>query len=566
MTLKLRLPRKLVDTIASLVSRTTPSLSGLIAGSLFVALSLTPSLLPRTWVAQGVLSGVSFAVGYFLGLFADWLWRALHLPRRSVMDLPNGRAVVAVVCLLLILPFAWRAAAWQNSTRVLMDLEPVRTIHPAGVLVVASITMLVIVAFVRLAKMTIRALSRSAARVMPERTATILGMLGAFLLFWVVATGIVIRFGMQVVDSSYRTYDAFVEPDLSPPSDPLKSGSAASLLNWQELGRQGRRYISSGPSAAEIGAVLGQPAREPLRVYVGMRSAATPEQRAMLALRELERTGGFDRAALVVITPTGTGWVDEAGIDPIEFLEGGDIASVAMQYSYLSSPLSLIAEPDNGNESARALFNAIYRHWTSLPEDKRPRLYLYGLSLGALNSSRAADPFELAGEPIQGALWAGPPFASRIWRSITDGRNPGSPEWLPQFRDGRAVRFMNQQSGHGQRSKAWGRIRIVYLQYASDPVTFFEFSSIYRRPDWTRGRLGPDVSPELRWFPIVSFLQLAGDMATFTNTPTGFGHSFAVDHYIDAWMEVADVQGWPPERVERLKRHLQKLPAEPSEI
>jgi uncharacterized membrane protein len=63
----------------------------------------------------------------------------------------------------------------------------------------------------------------------------------------------------------------------------------------------------------------------------------------------------------------------------------------------------------------------------------------------------------------------GPPFESRIWRSITDNRNPGTPEWLPQFRDRRLVRFMNQNGPTVSADAPWGALRVVYLQYASDP-------------------------------------------------------------------------------------------------
>jgi len=82
------------------------------------------------------------------------------------------------------------------------------------------------------------------------------------------------------------------------------------------------------------------------------------------------------------------------------------------------------------------------------------------------------------GDPFAGALWSGPPYSSRLWRSLTDRRNPGSPAWLPRFRDGSFVRLMNQDGEaagpDSAPNAAWGPMRIVYLQYASDPVTFFD--------------------------------------------------------------------------------------------
>jgi uncharacterized membrane protein len=40
--------------------------------------------------------------------------------------------------------------------------------------------------------------------------------------------------------------------------------------------------------------------------------------------------------------------------------------------------------------------------------------------------------------------------------------------------------------------------------------------------------------------------------------PIGYGHVYAVAHYIDAWIEVTDVRDWAPERITRLKQHLSK--------
>src|SRR5690606_36721000 len=143
------------------------------------------------------------------------------------------------------------------------------------------------------------------------------------------------------------------------------------------------------------------------------------------ALEELKRVDAFSRSALVVITPTGTGWIDPAAIDAVEYLHNGDIASVALQYSYLNSPLALLVQPEYGRDAARALLTLIYDYWTALPEATRPKLYLHGLSLGAMHSQNSVELFEIIGDPFHGALWSGPPFESRMWRSCTEGRNEG---------------------------------------------------------------------------------------------------------------------------------------------
>ena len=390
---------------------------------------------------------------------------------------------------------------------------------------------------------------------MPRRVSNVIGVIAAVALFWSVISGVLFRVALHVADSSFRQYDALIEPETERPTDPVKTGSSASLLDWDELGRAGREFISSGPASKDIRGFSGKDALEPIRVYVGLRSAETPEERARLALEELKRAGGFERSVLIVVTPTGSGWIDPAAMDSVEYLHGGDVASVAVQYSYLASWLSLLTEPGYGADAARALFKEIYGYWTRLPKDSRPRLYLHGLSLGAMNSEQSTHLFEVLGDPFDGALWSGPPYSSRWWSSITAGRNPGSPAWLPRFRDGSFVRLMNQDGAAAAPGSAWGPMRIVYLQYASDPVTFFDYRYLYREPDWMTPPRGPDVSPQLGWYPVVTLLQLALDMAMATTTPMGYGHVYAPQHYIDAWIEVTDVKGWPPEEIARLKQH-----------
>ncbi|RLP27051.1 alpha/beta-hydrolase family protein [Mesorhizobium sp. YM1C-6-2] len=532
------------------------SVAGLLLGTLFFVGSLTPSLVPRTYVMQGALAGICFAAGYGIGVGWRWLWFYMELPGIPDRSLRVFRMVATVVCAVGMSVALWQAAEWQNSIRVLMKMEPLSTGHPFEVWAIAAATFVLLIAVARLFVLVFRLISGSAGRVVPPRISKVLGFSVAVVLFWGIANGVLFRFAFHVLDSSFRELDALIEPQFAQPDDPLKTGSAASLVKWTEVGRAGREFVTSGPTSAEIGAFTGRNALEPLRVYVGLRAAETVEERASLALEELKRVGGFDRSVLVVITPTGTGWVDPAAMDSIEYLEDGDIASVALQYSYLSSPLSLMVQPEYGEDAARALFDAVYSYWTTLPRDQRPRLFLHGLSLGSMNSEKSVQFLRMLGDPINGALWSGPPFESTLWRSIVDDRNSGSPAWLPQFGDGSHVRFMNQDGATVPADTPWGAMRIVYLQYASDAVTFFDIRDVYREPAWMTMPRGPDVSSQLRWYPVVSMLQLAFDMAVSTSTPIGYGHVYASEHYIEAWVAVADVRGWSAEQVARLKQSL----------
>ena len=552
--------------LARLVQRQLLSLSGigLMLGALFFAAALTPTLVPRSYLTQGALAGGCFAIGYLAGNLWRWLWHYLELPEPSAHLRSRANALVAAGCLIVVVVYLWRAAEWQNSIRAAMKMPPVETAHPLKVCAVALVTFVALLVLGRLFAALSRFLASLTKRFIPRRVANVVGVVIAGLLFWSIANNVLIRAAFNALDSSFREFDALFEPERPQPADPDRTGGAASLVKWKELGRTGRRFIASGPRAAEISAATGQAAQEPVRVYVGLAGGDTAQARARLALDELKRQHGFDRAVLVVITPTGTGWIDPSAMDTVEYLHHGNVASVAMQYSYLNSPLSLLFQPEYGAEAARALFAEIYGYWTTLPKDRRPRLYLHGLSLGALNSEKSAELFETIGDPIAGALWSGAPFESRFWRAITANRNPGSPAWLPQFRDSRFVRFMNQNGATVPPDTPWGPMRVVYLQYASDAITFFAYRDAYQAPGWLSDPRGPDVSPELRWYPIVTMLQLALDMAVATNTPMGFGHVYAPEHYVDAWVAVTDVHDWSTDALARLKSHLAARARQPA--
>ena len=172
--------------------------------------------------------------------------------------------------------------------------------------------------------------------------------------------------------------------------------------------------------------------------------------------------------------------------------------------------------------------------------------------LDSLNSDLSFDLFDIVDAPFSGALWSGPPFRHRTWQRTTAQRDPGSPAWLPTFRSGAVVRFMSQYSGLNRSNEAWGEFRMVFVQHGSDPIVFFSPDAAWREPAWMRSPRAPDVSPDLRWFPIVTMLQLAADMIVGT-APAGFGHEYAHEDYIDAWLALTEPPGWTDVEVKRLK-------------
>ncbi len=526
---------------------------GLLLGALFVAASLTPSLVPRGSLVQGLLSGLSLAAGYGLGVALRAGWYALQLPGPQGGMRWHGTLAAMAACMVLMGAAVWQAAVWQNRLRALMEMPPLEASHPATVLGVALAVFLAVLLLARLVRGTWRRLSKRLARHLPRPQAALLALVATAALFWSIGNNLLLNAAMRAFDAAYARIDSRFEEHSARPTDPLKTGGPGSLLTWEGLGRAGRQMIAGGPDAARIAAMTGGPALEPLRVYAGLNSADTPAARAALVLAELIRVGGFARANLVIATPTGTGWIDPESQSALEYVLRGDVATVSVQYSYLASWLALLADPGYGVETARVVFAAIYDHWRRLPPGARPRLYLHGLSLGAFNSDLSHDLHQVIGDPYHGALWAGPPFPSRTWTAVTRTRNPGSPFWLPTFRDGSVIRFTAQADHLREAAAPWGPYRVIFLQYASDAITFYEPRAIWRRPAWMAAPVGPDVSPDLIWVPVVTFLQLTIDLMTAVKPPMGFGHVYAFGHYLHAWAALTDAPGWTPEGLEALK-------------
>ncbi len=531
---------------------------GLLLGTLFFALSLSPSLLPRGDLIQGVIAGLSLAVGYLLGVFLTWLWHYLELPRpgRRLEYFLQGTA--AVVAGLLALSFLFRASHWQNTVRELMGMPPVDEVRALLVGAVALAVFVISLLAGKLFRLALRLVSNALQRHVPRRLSNLAGVTVAFALFWLLIDGVLWASLLRSADSSYQQLDALMDPEIERPQAALRAGSHASLLDWEDMGLQGRQFLAATPERTRIQEAVPGIARQPLRVYAGLNAAESPEKRAQLALQELIRVGGFQRSLLLLVAPTGTGWIDPAAIETLEYLWQGDVASVAAQYSYLPSPLSLMTEGAYGVETTRALFQAVYNHWQRLPREERPRLYLFGLSLGALHSDQSFDFFDIIDDPFDGVLWVGPPFSSPTWQRVTQRRQPDSPAWLPDFRDDSVVRFANQQGSLHQGEADWGDFRIAYLQYASDPVTFFSPSTLYREPAWLQPPRAPDVSPDLRWYPLVTMLQLAADMGA-GSAPTGYGHEYAAGDYIDAWEALTDPPGWEQAELRALKARMRAL-------
>ncbi|WP_062292396.1 alpha/beta-hydrolase family protein [Demequina phytophila] len=531
-------------------------LAGAAVGLAAVAVSLTPSLLPRPAWGQGLVSGLAFGVGYGVGVLA---WRGIaRLSRGRLPEAAEARAwIVALIGLAgaaVLMPFA---VDWQNSVREAVgmpdtdgfDWMVAALAFAAGSWLAFAIGRGVAAGYRRLWALISPRIPGRASRPRLARlgggAATVVAMLAVF------SVGLSVLSWLLTLASEHanRQYD----PEYIQPTSALRSGSPDSLVPWDQIGQAGVKIVAGGPTADEIELVTGVPAQEPIRVYVGVDVPGTFEEKAQLAVQELERTGAADRSVLMIAGTTGSGWLDPAAIDGFEYLHAGDTAIVSLQYGATGSPVSALLTPDLSQDGTTALVDAVTSWWNELPADGRPQLVVYGLSLGSFGIQSAyADIADLRAS-TQGAVLAGTPSFTPVWSAAQDARDAGSPYPLPVLDDGLEVRWADAWGGLETLTGPWEPTRVAYLQHGNDPIVWIGPRVIWSKPAWLQdGQRSAQVSEDMVWIPVVTAFQGVIDLILSTAVPEDAGHKYG-NLAVDGLHQVTGDAGLSDEAVERVR-------------
>ncbi|MGE2715060.1 alpha/beta hydrolase [Mycolicibacterium litorale] len=525
---------------------------GTAVGLVFVWFSLTPSLLPRGPLFQGLVSGAAGAAGYGIGVFAVWLVRYM-MSKDSSPPAPRwawvALLVVGVVGQVLMIVYFH---VWQDQIRDLMGVPRMGFWDHPLTAVLAIVVLFALVEVGQLIRRLVRFLVRQLERVAPPRVSAVVVVALLLALTIALLNGVVVRVAMSTINNTFETVNDETDPDTPAPRSALRSGGPQSLVSWESLGHQGRIFVAGGPTVAELSAFNGAAATEPIRAYAGLHSGDGIRATARLAARELLRTGGLDREVVAVATTTGTGWINAAEASALEYMFNGDTAIVSMQYSFLPSWLSFLVDRENARQAGQALFEAVDELVRAMPEAQRPRLVVFGESLGSFGGEA---PFLALNNLIartDGALFSGPTFNNTIWTDLTRQRDPGSPQWLPIYDKGDNVRFVDRPEDLDRPEQPWGAPRVVYLQHASDPIAWWDPDLLFARPDWLKEPPGYDRTARMKWIPVVTFLQVSADMAVAVDVPDGHGHVYVKD-VANGWAAVLEPPGWTPDKTERLR-------------
>ena len=432
---KPRKPRKLLYV----------TLPGCWGALIFGCLSFTPSLLPRGGIIQGVVFGITAAIGYGLGVWAASIWRAFADRDARPARRWAWLTFFIAAAVLYVVGFGL-GQYWQHEIRKLMGV----TDYNIPLVVASPVVAAAVFCLFLLIGRGLRGLYRWAAKLLSRwigpRAARGVGWVLVAGLTYVVVSGLLLQGFVNLMNAAYGTRDTKTAEGIHQPTTSLRSGGPGSLVPWNTLGWQGRNFIGKGPSVSDIGKFTGQPAMEPIRIYAGLSSAKGAEAQAALAVKDLQRAGGFQRKYLAVVTTTGSGWVDPALVDSFEYLTGGDCATVAIQYSYLPSWISYLVDQAKALAAGRALFDAVYGVWAKMPAGDRPKLFVAGESLGSFGGEAA---FTGENDLANRTTWRAVCRAAQLQHAVPAIQRqprPGQPRG-PAHLPGRADRPVHERPG-----------------------------------------------------------------------------------------------------------------------
>ena len=533
------------------------SFLGVIAALAMYAVSVSPSLMARSWAWHAVASGILVACGYVAGVVVQNVAQlvirltGLTISASEPVELGFRIGIGALFALWWIYAVvqsyrrARKAAALVNMPGETFGEYLLGT---AGAVVVSWMLLRIVGALNGLCWMIIASLDAH----MPRPAAIVVSMVILFAIMFFLTSKVILRGGIGFFRRKAEQLNMRTARGIYQPFVPERSASPASSVTWESVGGQGRVFLGRGPSRLDIAQVCGGVAMEPIRVYSGMPTGGSGiEQAAATVVAELHRTGAFDRAVILIAASTGSGWVDEWQVQPLEFLTRGNCATASLQYSYVPSALNWLTGLEPAQEASAALFAAVRAELDLMDEADRPALFVCGESLGAFASQSVFESFEDVLARVDGALWVGTPAFTPMHAALTAARHKGSPEVAPVVHNARRVRFVNEPSDlrtdlYGRELGPWGFPRVVYAQHPSDPVVWWTNRLIWTQPDWLRERAGRDVSLNVEFTRFVTYIQVLADLPVAGTAPGGHGHTYH-EELIPLWRAILGFDRMPGE-------------------
>ncbi len=314
-------------------------------------------------------------------------------------------------------------------------------------------------------------------------------------------------------------------------SSPMVSGSPDSGVPFDTLSREGRRFVNMVLTRDEIAEVMFEPAvADPIRLFVGLDTATEPEDRVDILMDELVRTGAFERKVLCFASPTGSGYINYVMAETLEYMTLGDCAIATMQYSMLPSSMSL-SRTGLAIEQNRDVMHAITGYLRGMEPQRRPRLVLFGESLGAQTMQdvwRHRSVEAMDRDFVHSSLFLGTPSATQFaksWRIDPAKVDP----------NGQVIEVDGYEDYAALDDEQRARVRHVLISHYDDPIPKFGTNILLRRPWWLgpADQRPPGVPKSTRWRPGISFVLTGIDLVNAMEVVPGTfgrrGHDYRED-------------------------------------
>lgn len=351
---------------------------------------------------------------------------------------------------------------------------------------------------------------------------------------------------------------------------PMTSGGTGSVLPWEQLPEQGKRFLSEMPRSAEIDQVMeATGSKDPIRLYAslahaeGLDEAAAVTKRVDLIMEEADRLGTFgrfeqlpDKSTKVLEQPresiyvhplTSSGFANPVAVSSHEFMHLGDTASFAVQVG-VGKAAGEMHHVARATATSQQLMERISERIASMPEGmRRPLLRQYGESFGAWAGQNGFAPggegnlvkvgqrfgkwngrtafnhappsnllarFDELG--VDHTMYTGTPSFSKLAPrlladpALTGGAKP------------KVVKVRNLEDAKALSPGKVEDVRVTLLQHDADPVGLFHPRLLWEKT--------PHLAPHQRWYVGVSGIQTALDqqMAQYFKSGTleAKGHDY----------------------------------------
>lgn len=245
------------------------SFLGVIAALAMYAVSVSPSLMARSWAWHAVASGVLVSGGYVAGVLVQnvgaRIFTATGLTIRASEPVEIGFRVAAGA----LFAVWWLYAVIQSYRRARKAAALVNMpgetfgeyiLGTAGTVVVSWTLLAILGGLNRVGRLLIAALGDY----MPRPAAFVVGVAILCAIVFFLTSNVILRGGIGFFRRHAERMNLRTARGIYKPFVPERSASPASPVTWESVGGQGRVFLGRGPSRLDIAQVSGGEAMEPI--------------------------------------------------------------------------------------------------------------------------------------------------------------------------------------------------------------------------------------------------------------------------------------------------------------